>query len=367
MQEDTMSITEISSHPDLSSLRVGVIYWIQGEGTTISLCRGLEALGCQVISFAYNAQLPPGLDVVMANGPYGSLVPLARQLMGCPAVRRPAFVYIMTEQLPNPDWPEWLRYGLGLIRSRAEQFAFRQQTSGEWRPQPSWRWLTSKGHRFRYYGDLYWLQRQGILTVLGIWSRWTVNWLQARGFDPVWLSMAYRPDRWDDLRLERDIPVLWLGKTGSTRRGRLLRRVRTDLKARGVELMVIDGVEHPYVFGEARTMLLSRTKIVLNLLREKWDDNSQRFALAAPRRALIVTEPTPPHTDFIPGEHLIEARLERMADAICYYLSHDEERQQIVDRAYQLITRPSDNLVRLLQRAMIAKQSVMKETTPWKK
>jgi hypothetical protein len=350
---------------DVNGLRVGVVYWVEkSEEITASLCWRLERLGCEVVNLAYNARLPQGLDVVVVQGPYGSLSPLGNQLIACPQSQCPALVYLMSEQLPNPDLPEWLRYAIGLARSRIERFAFRQQAAGEWRPHPSLKWLTAKGHRFKYYGDLYWMRRQGILSVLGVWSRWTADWLRTRGFDPVVLTAAHLPGPQDDLKIERDIPVLWLGKTGSARRGRLLERVRADLRERGVELLVIDGAEHPYVFGEKRAALLSRTKIVLNILREKWDDNSMRFALAIPRRALIVTEPMLPHTDFLPGVHLVEARVEQMADTMCYYLSHEEERRQIVEQAYELITRqPAENLVSLLRQAVIARQ---KETTAWK-
>jgi hypothetical protein len=103
-------------------------------------------------------------------------------------------------------------------------------------------------------------------------------------------------------------------------------------------MVSVDGVEHPYVFGEERTILLNRTKIALNLLREEWDDNSMRYCLAAPNRALIVTEPTLKHTPLRPGVHLVEAPIDRMVDTICYYLEREEERQRIVDQAYQLVT-----------------------------
>jgi hypothetical protein len=146
------------------------------------------------------------------------------------------------------------------------------------------------------------------------------------------------PDWGGDLGLERDIPILWIGKIATSRRHRLLKRIRAELKERGLEILVVDGIENSYVFGEKRTILLNRTKIVLNLLREKWDDNSMRYFLAAPNRALIITEPTLPHTPFLAGMHLVEAPIDQIADSICYYLSHEEERRRIVDQAHQLVT-----------------------------
>ena len=104
-------------------------------------------------------------------------------------------------------------------------------------------------------------------------------------------------------------------------------------------MVVVDGIEHPYVFGEERTKLLNRTQVVLNLLRTKWDENAMRYYLAGLNRALIVTEPTLPHHPyFIPGVHLVEAPIGSMVDTICYYLSHEKERQQITESAFQLVT-----------------------------
>jgi hypothetical protein len=342
-------------------LRVGVVHWQLGDGIASELSHTLEYLGCEVINVPHDARLPLDLDVLLARGPFGSLVPLANQLLACPTPRRPPFVLWMTEQLPNPDLPEWVRYGVGLLRSRAERLAFRPRAQGEWQLDPRLHCLTAKAHRFRYYGDLYWLHRQGILSVLVTASSWTADFLRARGFDPIVPPPSCRPDWGADLKLERDIPVLWIGKIATVRRERLLKRLRAELKERGVEILMIDGVENPYTFGEERTILLNRTKIVVNLLREKWDDTSMRYRLAAPNRALIVTEPTLPHTPFLPGVHLVEAPIEGMADAICYYLSHEEDRQHIVDRAYQLITGNSiaEVVAQILDQAVAVRQNAM--------
>jgi hypothetical protein len=344
-----------------SALRVAVVWKEPDEiGTLIS--SALADLGCEVINLCYGTKLPQALDVVLVYGPFSSLVPLANQLLAYPPSRRPLFVLWMTEQLPNPDLPEWVRYLGGIIRSRIERLAFRQQAQGAWQLDPRWRWLTTKVHRFRYYGDLYWLQRQGILSILAVTSPWIADFLRARGFDPIVAHLGSHP-RWGaDLELERDIPVLWFGKIGTRRRRRLLNRIRAELRERGVEMLMIDGIEHPYVFGEERTILLNRTNVVLNLLREKWDDNSLRYYFAALNHALIVTEPTLPHTPFLPGVHLAEAPLEQMADTICYYLSHGEERQRIVDQAYQLATTEltmSKGIAQILERVVHVRQNAV--------
>lgn len=327
----------MSKHPQ----RVGVVHWHidqKGDSITSLLSSTFRDLGCETVDFLHSARLPRGLDAVFVCGPFGSLVPLANQLLAYPPYRRPTFILWLTEQLPNPAIPEWVQYLGGIIRSRVERLAFHQESHGIWQINPRWRWLTVKACRFRYYGDLYWLKRQGMLSVLVTGSRLTADYLSSTGFDPIVTTIGAHPTWEADLSLERNIPVLWLGKIGTNRRRRLLTRIRAELRERDVEVMMIDGVEHPYVFGEERTVLLNRTKIVLNVLREKWDNNALRYFIAAPNRALIVTEPTLPHTPFLPGVHLVESPIDLMADTICYYLSHNEKRQQIVDQAYQLVT-----------------------------
>jgi hypothetical protein len=343
--------------PKTGGLRVGVVHWRVNNMMVTGILRAVVYLDHEAVKFHYDARLPSGLDAVIICGPFGTMAPLIKQLAACPKSQRPLLVYIMTEQLPNPSLPEWWRRASGAIRSRLDRLAYQEDESGQWKQHPWLKHLASSSQRYRYYGDLLWMKRQGILSVLALSSLWTADFLRARGFDPMILPPSVIQG--EDLKLERDIPVLWLGKTGSSRRANILKQIRSDLKARGVDMMVIDGVENPYVFGDQRTILLNRAKIVLNVLREKWDDNSMRYVLAAPCRALIVTEPTLCHSPFLPGVHLVEAPLPQLADTICHYLTHEEERLQITERAYQLIMQESglDKMRLILERLCAMRQS----------
>jgi hypothetical protein len=186
------------------------------------------------------------------------------------------------------------------------------------------------------------------------WSRWTAGYLNDRGYTCSPLPPLYNPAWGADLGLERDIPVLWLGKIGTRRRARLLKHVRGDLQARGIEMMVIDGVENPYIFGEARTRLLNRTRIMLNLLREKWDNNSLRFILAVHNGALAVGEPVLPHTSFEPGEHMVVAPVAELAETIAYYLENEPARARIAGQALEMLratSGPGDRIVEVIMTA----------------
>jgi hypothetical protein len=119
----------------------------------------------------------------------------------------------------------------------------------------------------------------------------------------------------------------------------LLDQVRGKLRKRGVDIHVVDNREQPFVFGEDRTRLLNRAKITLNLTRTWYDDNYSRFALAAPNRSLIVSEPLLPHCpQYEAGVHYVSAPIDQLANTIVSYLENEAKRQRIVENAYQFVT-----------------------------
>jgi hypothetical protein len=205
-------------------------------------------MGYKVVNFFFDEKLPPDLDLIFAYGPYGSFVPLVRQLLSRPRDQRPPLVLHHAEQFPNPDFPEWFRYSLGSARTALERLAYYQDASGCWRVRPALRQITRKAYRFRYYGDIFWLRQTGVLTLLSFVTPWTAEYMRARGFNTFSTDgMGYpmKPEWGAELHLERDVPVLWLGTIASKRRAQLLQRIRAELSARGVDIRVIDGVAHP--------------------------------------------------------------------------------------------------------------------------
>ena len=342
-------------------MRIGIVVWDPGEEIAAEASQSFSELGHDVFEFPAQAELPRNLDLIFAYGPFGSMVPLARQLIAIPEARRPAFIFWQIEPLPNPAQPKWLIKALGKLRSRIERLATRQVGKGEWQVLPGWRLLTSKAFRYRYCGDLLWLQEEGVLTLLVMGSHPNSDFLRELGLDSFQPpSPSFREGWGADLNLKRDVPVLWLGKSATRRRRRYLERVRRDLRALGIEMMVIDGIENPYIFGEARTRLLNRTSIVLNLLRNTWDSHAARFQLAAMNRALVVSEPCLEHTGFRAGEHFVVAPVGEIARTIQQYLENEEERRQIADRAYDLISKTPRKAIY----ATILEQVFEKSTEP---
>jgi hypothetical protein len=324
-------------HGGDGSLRVGVYHWAAGDGFAREVLGTLRDLGHDAVPILPGSEEQLSrLDVLLLYGPWGSLETLFRALRAMPRELRPVTLLWQGEQFPDPRLPSAVWWLVGVARSYFETFAHLPVLARTPRVHRALTWLTGRLHRFRYYGDIWRYRRAGLLDVLAVWSPRVGEELTRRGLAPMVVGMGYYPDCGRDLGLVRDIDVVWLGKAGSRRRQRLVRRVRRELTRRGVRLLVVDGVEHRYVFGEERTRLLNRTKIVLNLLRQTWDDNSMRFFFAAANGALVVSEPTLRHSDFTAGVHLVEAPLDRLADAVQAYLQDEPAREAIVVRARKL-------------------------------
>jgi hypothetical protein len=194
-------------------------------------------------------------------------------------------------------------------------------------------------HRFRNIGDYEFAYRRGWLDILADSSKIYALINGNHGIPTVYVPWGATPSAYADLDLKRDINVIWMGKRATRRRSRLLDRIRQELRAYNIEVYVADNEENPFIFGETRTRFLNRAKIALNLTRTWYDDNYSRFAFAAPNRCLIVSERLLSHCpDFEAGVHYVSAPIEKLTESIVHYLTHDDERQAIVDNAYRLIT-----------------------------
>ena len=318
--------------------QIGVVFWKNKTEFLTHVTDTISELGYEVVDVAADERLPRGLDVLLICGPFGSLVPVINQISQRPGGWRPRVALWMTEQFTNPKMPEWLHRWLGWMRSSLERKVFYAQREEAWQIRPQFARMASRALRLRYYGDLRWLEQEGILDVLAVGSKWIAHYLSERGFPAMVAYIGHTPAWGAPLGLERDISVLWLGKVATARRRAVLEQIAATLRQEGIEMLRVDGENHPYVFGEERTRLLNRSKITLNVLRTPWDNHSLRYFLAAANRSLIVTEPTAPHTPFVPGKHLVEAELEQMAQTIRSYLADDEARRTITEQAHRLVT-----------------------------
>lgn len=306
------------------------------------LCHELEKLNYSPVLFAYGSPIPEPAAVLLSFGPYGQLLPVWQQAAQRPAGRRPVVVHWNTEGMPDLRLPAPIMRLLSLQRSRLGLMAHanpEQHRVVGWSRRLLRTALGNRMARFCYTGDYDYAYRQGWLHVLADTSE-VYRCLRASfGLPTLYAPWGATSPWYADLKLERDIDVLWMGTRGTFRRSHLLDRIRGELRSRGVRVHVADNVENPFIFNAVRTGYLNRAKITLNLTRTWYDDNFSRFALAASNHSLIVSEPLLPHCpDFEAGHHYVSAPIRRLAENILYYIHHENERQRIVEQAYELVT-----------------------------
>jgi hypothetical protein len=280
-------------------------------------------------------RIAAGCDFVLCHGPNRtSMLPAARLVSQFPAgADRPLFVWWLAENLPDPRLPAWfvdraarLRVGIG------QWSAAVLQTSLPGNP------AHPRAHRLRVLGELHRIRSLGALDVLPVAGSGRTDYLRQRGFDAFPVFIGCHPVLGRDLGIDRDLDVVFVGQPGTRRRRALLRRLKTELAARGIDLRIYDGVRAS-LYGEERTQVLNRSKICLNVLKAPHDAVAYRLLVGAANKALIVSEPLRECTGFEPERHLVTRPIDRLADAIEFYLRHEAERRSICEAAYHLVTR----------------------------
>jgi len=319
---------------------VAITHRIGRDGIAEMIAYELSALGYQPVYFQIGSPIPENAGVVFSFGPYWRFLTVPRQLTGIPPELRPIFVHWNTEGIPDPRipwiimrsisrWRSWIgrvdatRNGSAIIPDNNRLYTL----------------LESRMLRFRHVGDYYYAQRRGWLDIYSDTSQIYADFHRLHGLPTIVAHWGATPLWYKDLGLERDIDVLWMGTRGTKRRSQILDRVRRELEAHDVRMHVADGVENPFIFDEERIRYLNRSKITLNITRTWYDDNFSRFAMTAPNRSLIVSEPVLPHCpSFKAGMHYVSAVVGSLAETILYFLEHEDERLRIVENAFRLVT-----------------------------
>jgi hypothetical protein len=340
----TPRITDMRYHEPLADkefphiYQIAVLEWEELDGIASVLANELARLNQSPIPFRYGEPVPDGIDVLLTFGPYGKILPIWQEA----ASRRPSPVVVHwnTEGMPDIKLPTsiidllaYSRAQIGLLSNSSSQVV---QSLAKNRIV---HWVDHSMHRLRYVGDYKYAYQKRWLHILADSSEIYRAIRTRAGVPTLYIPWGGTPDWYADMGLKRDIDVLWIGKRGSARRSDILDRVIRELKPLGVKMHIADNEENPFIFDEERTEYLNRAKITLNITRTWFDDNFSRFAMAAPNRSLIVSEPILPHClEFMPGEHYISAPIPELSEAILYYLENEQERNAIVENAYQLTT-----------------------------
>lgn len=320
---------------------VAIVQWSDQNGIAAAIRDELIDLGHYPVYFKFDSAIPDDVDVVFSFAPYGRFLQIPRQLATMPAEERPTFVHWNTENPPDLRIPWPLMSTIGACRSWIDRL---NDSNNDWMrtlvSKPPLSWVNERMHKFRYAGDYHYAHRKGWIDVFAETSEIYAQLHSLHGLPAIFVPWGTVRSWYANLDLERDIDVLWMGTRRTKRRSKLLDRVRNQLSAHGAQMYVADNVENPFIFGKVRTQFLNRAKITLNLL-PTWYDNAfpYRFHIAAGNRSLVVSEPILRHCPmYKAGTHYVSVPVENITETALHYLEHEDERLQIIENAYELVT-----------------------------
>jgi hypothetical protein len=178
------------------------------------------------------------------------------------------------------------------------------------------------------------LARSGIPDVLIVSTPSRREFLAEKGISSSWVPFGYDSTYGRDLKLTRDIDVLFLGTPDDARHRRAVRYLRR----KGVNVVSKGSWSDPACWGEERTKLINRTKIFLGLQRRPGKLSGIRMLLGMANKALVIAEPMYDSAPYVAGKHFISASLDEMPEVIEHYLRADSERELITDEAHRFVT-----------------------------
>jgi hypothetical protein len=259
-------------------------------------------------------------DVLLMWSNAGYFPRTLRRLRSTEKAERPVVAVMYTEPLPAPKasgLPRWS----GLNKAEIAKILLR-----DWRRTD----IYSNARTLRS------LMRDGIIDELFVLGGEQEEYAAEQGYRAHRYDYGYHPNFGNLMGLERDIDVLFIGETRQRRRKKFLKKLRDA----GIDVMV-RGSWHKTegaLWGEERTRVLNRTKIVVHLQRYPGKVASKRYVLAMANGALVVSEPSYRPDPFIEGVHFVSASIDEMPQVIRRYLSDTSERERITTVAHRFVT-----------------------------
>lgn len=326
---------------------VASFIWRPSRGLLAAQGSVVEELGYRHRFWLPDEPMPTDTDIVLVQGPYGSLLPLVRQLSERPASRRPVLAYWFQQSLdmlePEPA-RRWLARIFSELRRDSSEAPWASRLAGSLAPGL----MSSKGGRLRFLGDILWLRGHGLLDVLALSGTVYARYLEQLGVPSLLVPRGCHPSYGSVLDLPRDVAVVWMGTLRTRRRAHVVHWLREELARRGQAMQIYDGKEKGFIFGEERTRVLNRAMFVLNVYFSRpTDELSIRFYIAAANGAVVLTERMENRYPFVPGKHLVQCSVEEMPDRVMYYVDHPQEWRSI-----------SEAMLELMRTELTLKQSV---------
>jgi len=159
------------------------------------------------------------------------------------------------------------------------------------------------------------------------------RFLNNMGIPAGYVPAGYHKGWGQKLQAARDIDVLFIGYVKTKSRLNTLKALRQSLAEKGIELVIAPSG----CYGQQRTELLNRARIVLDIIRMPWEMPAMRLLMSMACGALVISNWTGEPVPFT-KEHFVQADTHNLAEAIIYYLKNENKRQAIADSAYGFVT-----------------------------
>jgi hypothetical protein len=324
-----------------SRLRCAFISPAGGGELGQAVADGFAWAGCDVREWSPQAGWDANLsDLIVTYGPMHSLIPSIVALRQ--SIRRPVPTFVwFTEQVPRLGMPDLALRVAARTRFLVEERlttlpAFHVAVASNQIGR-----MLSRAGRLRALGEMLILRQHGMLRLIGALSETNAQFLRRHGLPAQQIPVGYHPLFGERLAVSRDIDVVFLGSTRDRRRRHLIDTLEEQLVSKAVRVVVKDGsATRGGVFGKDRTLLLNRSKIMLNIMRQPWDDPVFRLLLAAPNGAMLLSEKLMPASTglFRPNIHFAESDLADIVDMVRFYLDNVSGRERIAETAREFVT-----------------------------
>jgi len=201
---------------------------------------------------------------------------------------------------------------------------------------PGWRWPDVDWPQIRAcFQAWHWIQSglaEGWIDRLAVSTQQRQRFLARHPCPAAFLPVPAYPALGHRLQLTRDLDVLFLGRTRHGRRPHLWPRLRAALQDRQLRVMEVTGD----CYGDARTELLNRTRVLVNLHNYPWNPAWIRFHLATLCGAAVASEPMDDTEPYVPGRDYLSALVSDLPAALARLLHDEAERQRLVDSATRI-------------------------------
>ncbi len=322
------------------------------DETSAVLNRVIDELGFETYTVRDGDRSIMDADVLILFGKCSAFTASVRQLSAHPT-QRPATILWHIEPLPPGPLPEQA-FGTARLLSRCDwnqlprslaalvhcipgrnlvRDAARSALSQKLERLADWGYVDNGAvhprllyHAVQHY--VWFKQRysQRWCDVVAASTRARCSLLEQMGIQCEYAPLGYHSAWGQDMQVIRDVDVLFLGRFRRTSRETFLEDLSKRLNKRDIPLTIVDR----NCYGLDRARLISRTRIILDFVKNTWELPIQRLLISMPCGALVVSnwqaDPFP-----FGSEHMVRVEPEAFADTIAYYLEHERERRRIAE------------------------------------